>query len=151
MRTKEIVVNGRNYQLRKMDPVAGSFIYLRMLGTLMLAAQNDDMRKQYDVDESAPKPTEEQRTRVLISGSIMRGLSFEDTRFAHQQALQCVSESVMIKDQAAYIPVMTDTGHWSNGSSELTEDGATVQKLVIESLVFSLQPFFVESKENSTA
>jgi hypothetical protein len=147
LKTKLIEVNGGSYQLRKMDPGAGSFIYLRMLGAWLAAAQDQTQRQQYEADAEAPKPTDEEKARLLISGSIMRGLSFEDTQFAQKAAWRCVSQRTMIKDQEAYIPIMSDDGRWAD--QVLAEDAATLHKLAVESLVFSLQPFFADSGSSS--
>lgn len=144
MKTKVVTIDKESYQLRKLDPVTGSFIYLRMMGVFMLAQQNEVSRQEYEVSEEEQKQiTDEQRARMLITGSVMKGLSREDSKLASTEALKCVSKLTRVKDREAYMPIMAEDGRWADQS--VADDGRTVHRLIIESLVFSLQPFFENS------
>jgi len=138
MKTKPVEVSGRSYLLRRMAPVSGSYIYMRMMGAMMervaAAANVEEVRKSADVQLEA---NPEERARLLISLTFMQGLSLADMQFAHREALLVASEA------EHSIPVMAADGRWADPTLE--EDPRAVHDLVVESLVFSLAPFFVQS------
>jgi len=148
VRTKDVTVKGQSYQLRKMDPVAGSFVYIRMMGALL------DNRKETSAElevesKDLPKLTDEDRARMLVNAAIMRGLSLEDTNYAFDAALKCVSSTVNVKGSTALLPLKSGDGRWTD--PDVADDASLIHVLAVESLVFSLLPFFTESGNTSAA
>lgn len=140
MKTKIVEVRGSNYQLRKMLPDVGSYIYMRMMGALL------EFKRSGNVEDVKQEPeqamNEEQKARLMCGLAAMK-LSFEDTQFIQRQAMLTVSKAVVSNAGESFIPVMQDSGRWVD--DELLSNPALVQELVQESLVFSLSGFFAES------
>lgn len=138
-KTKLVTVRDRQYQLRKMLPDVGSFIYLRMIGAVYNnKVAQDSGEAQPAEPEVKPKP--EETARLVCGVAFMRGLSFEDLQFTQRHAMMVVS---LMEDMAGTLtpmPVMTDSGKWAN--PELKDDAALVQELTMEALVFNLAGFF---------
>jgi hypothetical protein len=150
MKTKQIEMSGRRYLLRRMDPMAGSFIYLRMLGALMKTITEGQQPSAQELPQNGQvkEPTDEEKTRMLIAGSMMRGLSYEDMQFANKHALRVVSRVEEAGDGDINVPLMTDDGRWS--SADYADAPGLVHQLVVEALVFNLEPFFADSGTTKT-
>jgi len=137
VKTKIAEVQGVKYQIRKMLPDVGSYIYMRMMGALLEFKRSGGADEQPSEAESSMD--EEQKARLLCGLAAMK-LSFEDTQFVQRQALMTVSKAVLGANSESFIPVMQDTGRWTD--PDMANDIALVQSLVQESLVFSLSGFF---------
>jgi hypothetical protein len=125
-----------------MDPLAGSFIYMRMLGAMMTIASE---QKLVEEPESKKELSPEERARMLCVLTFMKGaMSFEDTKFIQTQALATVSKEILAdKESGSYVPIFTLEGVWV--AKELISQPSTVQKLIQEALVFNLAPFLADS------
>ena len=142
-KTKIFTLNGHDYRLRKLGVDEGTYIFNRMMGSLMDAAPAD--RSQADEPEDPTKRlTDEQRTRLVCSLAIMRGLKYEDMKFVRRNALQAIDRveplptgdaNTPVYESGKFIPPPPD---WP----DLEEDAATRQQLELEALVFSLTSFF---------
>jgi hypothetical protein len=144
MKTKQVEVGGQRYLLRRMDPTAGSFIFLRMMGALMKAmAEGQPGQQELPQNGQVKEPTDEEKTRMLIASSMMRGLSYEDMQFANKHALRVISRIEDTNGTDINVPLMTDDGRWS--STDYADAPGLVHQLAVEALVFNLEPFFADS------
>jgi hypothetical protein len=139
---KEVTINGQRYQLRKLLPDAGSYIYMKMMGALLsAAAESNTPPKDPDLDET--KPSEDDKARMLCSLAFMRGMTYEDMKFAQRQCMQTTSRvEPSPSGSDIVIPIMNDSGRWA--IPEVAEDIALVNAITTESLVFSLSSFFLD-------
>jgi hypothetical protein len=138
-KTTVVEINGQRYQLRKLLPDVGSYIYMKMMGVLLTASA--DAQATPDADENAPKPTEQDKARMLCTLAFMRGLSYEDLKFAQRQCMQATSRiEASPTGTDITIPIMNDFGRWA--IPEIADDISLVNNITTESLVFSLSSFF---------
>lgn len=148
MKIKTVEVKGRNYQLRKMDATAGGFIYMRMVGVLMNAAQDAAVRSKADVpDAEAVEMDNEAKAKSLITLAVMNGMKYEDVQFAYRYALQAVSVEAVVKDTIGWLPVSNQ--HGVVVDHELQDDPELLTQVAIASLSHSLAPFFSTSGSSS--
>jgi hypothetical protein len=140
MKTKIVEVRGSRYQLSKLKSDIGSYIYYRMMGALLEFKQ---AATENEVPSTTPKMKDDEKARMLCGMAVMK-LSFEDLQFTNRYAMQAVSKEVLGSPDT-FIQVMQDTGRWVEEA--IADDPGLHQALVMESLTFSLAPFFSESGE----
>lgn len=148
MKTDIVTVQGQRYQLRKLQADVGSFIYMKMMGALLTGGATQEVAEQTEEDKEQQKNTPPRiKARMLCSLAFMRGLSYEHMQFAQKQAMMVVSRLEDGPSGDLPMPLMTDSGKWvpSQRYGAIEEEGGLVQKLVLESLAFSLESFFSES------
>lgn len=134
---KNVTLHGQEFQLRKMLPVTGSFIFMKLMGTLLEARQQQEgAPRSGELDPAAPAPSKEDRARMLVTIASMTSLTYEQTVFIHGEALKVVSRL----EDGKPMPLVDTTGRWFIKSVE--DDPALVQELVVESVVFNVTPFF---------
>ena len=146
MKVKELPLNGAQYQIRRMLPVDGSYIYMRMMG--VIAKAQEERRGADEAEEDARQAAQavadisaEDRAKAFCALAMMRGLSYEDTQRLHRTALATVSRGIA---EGQFVPIMTGDGRLA--FDDLVDDPSLTQKLVMESLAFSLSPYFSASK-----
>lgn len=134
-KTKEIQIGDNSFQLRKLDPEAGSFILMRMIGALQsgVAASTGEA----NATPTGEVPSGEDMVRAVAFGAFFRGLDFEMYRFVQKHCLACVS---VLKGDAP-IPIVSDGGAWVATEVD-SGDVAAIMRLTVEVLVFNFADFF---------
>jgi hypothetical protein len=134
--TKIVSVDGVNYQLRRMTPLVGGYIWQRLMAALYKAQEGRKQEPEPTVeDASKPKPSAEERMRAMC-GVAFLFLSFEDFQFVQKHCMQVLMREEPV---AGFLPVQMDDGRWA--SKEVEANPLLVTKLMVEALVFSLHPF----------
>ena len=145
MKTKIIEIGGSKYQLRKMTPAAGSFIYFKMIGAVLNQVNEATVADTAKARESSAKMTPEEKARALVVSTFMRGLDYQHVEFAQRHAMMATSRVVDTGGAEAIIPVMTDDGRWVQpgpGEPDLQDEPDVVQQITTEALVYSIASFF---------
>ena len=143
MRTKDVVVNGVQYRVRKMDVDTGTYIYMRMMRAV---AETAEKRVQANLTaQEAPEPdselTPEQKAKLLCGMAFVYGIDFEDSKFIRRAAMQASSTVNQGPSNELVLPVMSSDGRWTPPAA-LSDDPASAQELTLEVLAFNLAPFF---------
>jgi hypothetical protein len=144
VKMKEVEVGGQSYQLRKLLPTTGGFIWQKLMAGVYKVQATAGASATDDVPAPQPsldKVTPEERLRALCGVAFM-GLSFDDFTFIQIECMKMVSRV----EGAAPMPVMADNGRWA--IVEVQDDPFLVTRLTVEVLVFNLCPFLAE---NSTS
>lgn len=145
-KTKEVPIDGQRYQLSKLDAFDGAMIHWRMMGALLKQAAENAANgsAQEEPPEAVKKGTDEDQAKMLCTTAFMLGLSYEDAQFAQKKALQAVCRIENVSGSDHFIAILTPTGRFV--PEEIGNDPALVSRLTIESLAFSLAPFFSKSR-----
>jgi hypothetical protein len=128
-------IEGYVYQVRRMTPVVGGYIWQRFMHAMWKARQEAKVEETYveETPEEKKLPLDV-RVRGLCGVALMQ-LSFEDFNFVQREALRMVSRLV----DGLPIPITSDDGRWA--FKEVAEEPMTVTKLVMEVLAFNLSGF----------
>ena len=134
--TKSVTIDEANYQLRRMTPAVGSYIWQ----LLMKAVYKSQEGQKEDVTQPAPlpdamKPSNEERLRGMCGVAFMF-LGFDDFQFVQRNCMLKLSRE---EATAGYLPVMADDGRWAN--KELEQNPFLVTRLMVEVLAFNLSSF----------
>jgi hypothetical protein len=143
-RSKTIDLNGRRWELRKLSPIVGSFIWQRLMGACFKAQESiahDEIKMDSATAEAAAKATPEERLRTLCGIAFMH-LSLDDFTFTQNSCMKAISRYEMMGESEQPIPIMTSDGSWA--AHELEDNPFLVTKLTVEALVFSLASFLSE-------
>ena len=146
-KTTEVTVQGQRYQVRRMTPTTGSYIWQRLMASMFKAqmeagAVAEEAPDVKATEAAAEKPTPEQRLRGICGIAFMH-LSFADTEFMQTAAMKVISRVENLAGTDTPMPVMDDSGRYS--IEDVASDPFLVTRLTVEALVFSLAPFLVES------
>lgn len=152
-RSKVVDLVGLKFEVRKLLPDAGSFIFMRMLGISMRMATAVTSGAQTPAPAPTPeeakellaKTTGEMRVRALAFSVFSGGISFEDFRFIQEHCMQVVS---IIKEREGVdfpLPIMTLDGTWTPDGAAVRENVSLVMQLTTEVLVLCFSDFFAES------
>lgn len=158
-RIKVVELGGKRYQLRRLPPDVGSFIFMRMMGLSMRAsqveaekAQAQSLKARYaskldtkptpETPKLPEKITGEMRVRALTFSVFSGGVSFEDFQFIQRACIQTVGRIDTHSGQEFPMPIMQDTGQWAD--MDVAEDVGLVMQLTTEVLIHSFASFFDE-------
>ena len=145
-KTITVDVGGAKYQVRRMTPVVGSYIWQRlqlgaykgaqaMLKSGMVAERSPEEVKAIDV------VTVQDRLRALCGGAFMC-MDYADFEFVQRE---CVKVLARVEPNAGIdmpVPLMTDDGRWV--LQDVYEDPALVTRLMVEAVVFNMESFLEE-------
>jgi hypothetical protein len=134
-KTKMVDVEGGSYQLRKMTPDVGGYIWQKLMQAVFKAGQDSVPREE---DESAiaaakARPAED-RVKGICALAFM-GLSIADYRFVQNSSMKVVSRI----ENDVPMPVMADDGRWA--ATDIADNPFLVTKLMTETLAFNLSSF----------
>jgi len=144
-KTTEVPLSGHTYQIRRMLPDVGSYIWQKLMAGCFKAQQanaNDDAVAQDEVPAAQPPAAD--RLRILCGMAFMY-LDFEAFAFVQNSCMKVTSRV----EEAGPIPVMSYDGRWS--VPDLEYNPFLVTKLMTEALVFNLSDFLSESEAPKTA
>jgi hypothetical protein len=159
-RSKVVELKGEVFEVRKLAPDVGSFIFMRMMSISMrmmqeLAEKEAEAaaRKQSaQTPQEAPKPEEEaapdsqisgeMRVRALAFTVLSGGVSFEDFQFIQTACLKATSKK---NDSGLFMPIMTDGGVWTKDGDLVRDDVGVAMQVVSEVLIFCFSSFFESS------
>lgn len=142
---KNVIIDGRRYRIGKMPVMLGCHIRLRMMGALMADKMMADAaeraaQNQPDSEETAVQMSDEDKARQLCVLALMRGVDYQELLFIQKNALKVVSRVEEGPTGDLPMPVMHDGGQIA--IAEISNNGALIERLMVESLVFNLAPFF---------
>ena len=140
-RTTTTQIDGATYQLRKMTPVVGSYIWQRLMAAAFKAARQVGAVGDSAPDEAAQAAPED-RLRGLCAVAFMQ-LSFEDTGFIQTECMKTISRMEIVGDTESAIPVMMQNGTWA--APEVADNPFLVTKLATEAIAFNLTSFLPAS------
>jgi hypothetical protein len=156
VRTKQVDIASRRFELRRLPPEVGSFILFRLMGASMrMSAERPAPTKKADAadeastDEAIKNMTGADRIRALAFAVFSGGMSFDDFKFVQQSCMRAAAVLVERGGQAFPMPLMLDNGDWTPDAEELSGEPGTVNNLVMEVLIHSLASFFETSGQSS--
>ena len=145
-KTTEVTVNGQRYQVRRMTPTTGSYIWQRLMASMFKAQMEAGVVAEETPDvkaaEAVEKATPEQRLRGMCGIAFMH-LSFTDTEFMQTASMKVISRIENLAGNDMPMPIMDDSGRYA--IDDVASDPFLVTRLTVEALVFSLAPFLAES------
>lgn len=157
-RTKVVELQGKRYQLRRLPPDVGSFIFMRMMNINLRLSQEEEERQasksQYAKTDTAPqkpkespaKPTGEAQVRALSFIVLSGGIPFEDFQFIQRSCLKVIGRIDTNQGVEFPIPIMTDSGQWAD--MDVADDIGLTMNLTTEVLVHSFESFFDKPTPN---
>lgn len=144
-RSKIVDVKGTQYEVRRLAPEVGSFIFMRMLGLSFKArneqAERAEVKKTGDAEAAPAEPISGEMQVRALSFSVMSGaIGFDDFKFIQSACIKNVSR----QDESTgfFMPVMTDAGQWTKAGEELESNVGSVMSLTTEVLILCFADFF---------
>lgn len=127
--TKDVVLDGRTFRIKKFDALTGSYVAAKLMGKLGVILASV-------AAGGANSP-------VAIATAISEALtSLPKAEFMEMQmdALSVVGEVTVLNEMPVVLPIRQATGAWAVAG--LDDDLVTVMALVTHSLIFNISPFF---------
>jgi hypothetical protein len=147
-RSKVVELSGNRFQIRRLPPEVGSFIFLRMLGVRMRSMENVQAPQQKQEETVAAeakkeeKITGEMQVRALSFSVLTGGIGFEDFKFIQTS---CMKAAALIQERAEVdfpMPIVTDAGLWTAEGEVVASNVGLVMQLTTEVLIFCFADFF---------
>ena len=135
VRTTTIEVDGAQYQVRRLLPEVGSYIWQLLMRAVFKAQQDNPQPESVQSSEPAPVIAPDARLRGFCAIAFMH-MAFTDYKFMHDAALKVVSQ---MDGNGNPIPIMADNGQWA--ATDIADSPMLVTKLITESLAWNLQGF----------
>ena len=134
-KTKIVLLDEVNYQVRRMTPAVGSHIWQLLMKAVYKAQEGQKEEVVSAPPPDAPKPSNEERLRGMCGVAFMF-LSFDDFQFIQRN---CMLKLSCEEAAVGYLPVMADDGRWA--AKDLEDNPFLVTRLTVEVLVFNLSSF----------
>lgn len=151
-RSKVVELSGLKFQIRRLPPEVGSFIFMRMLGVSMrsaaaeaeaqLAQPAPPQDESTEPAEDKPVVTGEMKVRALSFSVFAGGMKFEDFKFIQNGCMRVVS---VVEERSGVdfpMPIVSDAGVWTPSGEDVSVDIGLVMRLTTEVLVFCFADFF---------
>jgi len=143
-RSKVVEFDGKKYEIRRLAPDIGSFIFMRMMGLSLRsrAAERElaeDLPKNDPAEPSVPISGEMQ-VRALAFSVFSGAIGFDDFKFIQNACVRAVSK--LRVDTGMYMPVMADNGMWTKDGEDLENSVGAVMHLTTEVLILCFADFF---------
>lgn len=135
-KTKNVTVNGRNFQIRKFSAKNGAFIAIKVAGLIGPIIDQVDLSKLMNA-----KKVEDIELNDIHFGKAIHELgrlSEDDFNYLHDKALSVVSE--FRPNNSIPVPVVHSDGTY--GVEGLEDDPMAVTALMVHALWFNLKGFF---------
>jgi hypothetical protein len=144
-RTKQLELNGRKFDLRRLPPEVGSFILMRMMGVQMRDQADRESVKPAAAAVATEKPVEisgEMRVRALSFIVFSGAIDFADFKFIQQHCMRCVALVTEAAGESFPMPIISDDGQWTKDGQAVADDVGLVMKLTTEVLILCFADFF---------
>jgi len=130
-----VPVDGVNYQIRRMTPAVGSYIWQRLMAAVYKASEGRKDEVSAEPVAEVPQPSNADRLRAMCGVAFMY-LDFDDFEFVQKNCMRTVSRE---EPGMGYIPVVADSGQWA--AKDLETNPFTITRLMVEVLVVNLASF----------
>lgn len=145
-RSKVVELSGHRFQVRKLPPEVGSFVFMRMLGVTM-RTQMGAPPVVRSLDEppapvEEPKPTAGEDQVRTLSFLTFTNMAFEDFKFVQGHCMRVIG---VMEDRAGTefaMPIMTGEGAWTPAGEPFAYNPGLVSALTTEVMVFCFADFF---------
>ena len=146
-RTKVIPLSGKKFELRRLPPEVGSYIFIRMLGARMRMQQaTAEAAPTKPVDTTAPPappPSGEDLVKALSFVVFSSAASFDEFKFMQSSCMKVTSLIENREGMDFPMPLMSDDGQWTRGVGETVSlDVGLLTTLASEVLVLCFADFF---------
>lgn len=150
-RTKLIPLSGKKFELRRLPPEVGSYIFIRMLGARMRMQQaTAEAAPTKPIDTTATPPSGEDLVKALSFVVFSSAASFDEFKFMQSSCMKVTSLIENREGMDFPMPLMSDDGQWTRGVGDTVSlDVGLLTTLASEVLVLCFADFF-ESKEPGT-
>jgi hypothetical protein len=138
--TRDIVVGGSRYQIKRMDAAVGSWLLFKLIDSLRKLFSQNSTEPDVKVEEETELSKREAATRALIQGMLMT-LDRDLFEQVQREALKVVGQYALVGEKEVVLPVMMPNGTFA--TPVLKSDIVTVVMLTSHSLYFNLSPFFL--------
>lgn len=137
-KSRKFELDGTTYEVRRMTPVVGSYIWQVMMRAAVRASKDMGGGSVQGQEGALEQATAEEKTRGLATLALMN-MDFRE----HEFVQNAVMRLMLRHENGAPMPFMVDDSRWdSRIYEEIGSNPALVTKLVIEGLVFNLSGFF---------
>jgi len=150
-KTKRVMIDGTQYQIKRFAPDVGSFILGRILNSInkvlieTMKAFGDAVRDVQPAPATSPAaaPTQEQTEERIrrMATDAFGVMSFEERSVVQQKCLQ-VCARVETHSEETLMPL-------ANANGCLVDDLQLILRLELETLVFNFYDFFAEGGLNA--
>jgi hypothetical protein len=140
-----VPVDGVNYQIRRMTPAVGSYIWQRLMAAVYKASEGSKEEVAEPEDKKAPRPSDADRLRAMCGVAFMY-LGFDDFEFVQKNCMRMLSRE---EPSMGYIPVVADSGQWA--AKDLEANPFAITRLMVEVLVINLASFLESGTAAPTA
>lgn len=151
-KTKNVAIDGKQYQLRRFTPDVGSYIVMQILGAGMKSQTFSEAPPSSGTTVLPPEipavaPNGEDVVRTLVFAALLRGMDFDMHKKIQDWCLACCSR-MEGEDGKLPMPLTTQSGAIMG---DVRDDMPLVMKLEMEVLVFNFSDFFAEGGLNTLA
>lgn len=137
-RTKNVPIGASEYQLRRVTPAVGGYLWHRLMWACNKAAQAAHQGGEAaEGAEQASDLTPEQRLRTICAIGFMQ-MDLADYEKAQMETLKATSR---VDAGGLPMPLMAGDGRWTPGTEDVQTDPFLVTQIMTESLVFNLAPY----------
>lgn len=136
METKDVVVNGRTFRLRKFGARDGSFIAIKVAGLIAPVFKDASLSKLAEISSAEEAIGVFDVSRVI---GILGDVSEKDFAYLQGKSLAVCSEVL----GSGLVPVLRDNGTF--GVQGVEEDAVLVTVLTAHALIYNLAGFFSAS------
>ena len=153
-KTKTVELAGERWELRRMTPAVGSYIWQRLMAANVKAQSVNattqpvvaDAAENERLEKALAEITPEQKLRTVCAIACMY-MTYEDLQFMQTAAMRVTSVMQSTGGTPLPMPVMQDDGRGL--LAMLEESPALVTQLMTEVLVFNLASFLQPTAGNS--
>lgn len=139
--TKELDLDGKRYQLRKMTPLVGSWISNVLISSSISASSGSGSgESSEEFNKLSPQDKAEAAVNALWLVAASRLSEDNYTKIQRYCLLVC---SQYIQGGGAAVPIFREDGKFA-----LEQEPAVVNRLILEALQFNIVPFFVVGPSN---
>lgn len=148
MKRKDVEIDGKKYQVEKLDAVTASWILNSLVAASAEMQRPADTSTASVPDKVATLTAKEREDMAQATVALMwtmagSKLPIDKYRYIQQTALQaCFWQSADSPTTTTFEPVMMRDGRWAN--RELSDNVKTVTRLITEVLQFNLSAVFLE-------
>ena len=130
-----VPIDSVNYQVRRMTPAVGSYIWQRLMAAVYKASEGQKDEAPVEPAVETPQPSSADRLRAMCGVAFMY-LGFDDFEFVQKNCLRVVSRE---EPDMGYIPVVADDGRWV--AKDLEGNPFMITRLMVEVLTVNLVSF----------
>lgn len=154
-KTITVEVGDARYQVRRLAPDVGSYIWQRLqfgaykgaMAVLRTGQEPGGGQPEKSAADVQPL-TIQDRLRALCGGAFMC-MDYADFQFVQLACMKAITRLELNAGQEMPVPLVMEDGRWV--LQDVADDPALVTRLMVEAVVFNMVPFLEERNGKPTA